>query len=119
MTALIPLGTVPTLQQTPADYAGTLADVRGTLLDDLDRMDVSVTRANRFISSAIARCSRELRIPEMERSIVLNQTAGQLSERAPLPTDFMEIRSVDADGVACYPVSYNTLMRLQIGRAHV
>lgn len=127
MTALIPAGTVPTMQPIVAGYAGTLLDFRNQLLDFLDNQAVSTYQANLKINEAISRCSRELRIPEMEKSVTVQAAVDPATQqpvaadRLTLPTDFLEVRSVDADGIACYPVSYNTLMRLPMypGRGSV
>lgn len=111
MSALIPVGQTPATPAPVALYASTLADFRSQFLDWLNRTDISNAQAVNFINLGIARCSRELRLPAMENDVVV-EANGLQSEGITLPDDFLEARTVEADGHACYPLTINQLQRI-------
>ena len=71
----------------------TYAELRAEVAEWLQRDDLS-GRIPVFVEMATARFNRELRAPEME---TLSTTAAD-SEYTDLPTDFLQIRSIETNG---------------------
>lgn len=126
MANLVPVNPSGPVSTGATGYSDTLGSFRSQLLDWLNRTDISVAQANTIISRAVARCSRELRIPEMEKTITLNVMpnpdgkAPQI-DRMTLPDDFIQVKHLTVDGWPCKPVSYEKLSMLPLepGRGSV
>lgn len=126
MAELIPVSQSGPVATTTTGYASTLASFRSQLLDWLNRTDISIAQANIIIGRAVARCSRELRIPEMEKTLLLEVThnaAGTIPQidRLSLPSDFIQVKHLTVDGYPCRPISYEKLQMLPLepGRGSV
>lgn len=126
MAELVPVNPSGPVATTTTGYANTLQSFRSQLLDWLNRTDISVAQANTIIARAVSRCSRELRIPEMEKTLTLTVTRNSDGtipqvDRMTLPDDFIQVKHLTVDGYPCKPVSYEKLTQLPMepGRGSV
>lgn len=126
MPELVPVNPSGPVSTTVAGYSDNLGSFRSQLLDWLNRTDISVAQANTIIARAVARCSRELRIPEMEKTVTLTVTPNSDGttpkiDRMTLPDDFIQVKHLTVDGYPCSPVSYEkiTVLPMDPGRGSV
>lgn len=73
----------------------TYGDIRTKFISRMNRRDMTTTDADGFLQDAITRTQRILRVPAMEKSIIVQvdsayTTAGGVS----IPTDFLQMRQV-------------------------
>lgn len=84
----------------PSGALSSYGELVDEIRDQLDDGQFSETRILRAIRKAEAHFNRELRVPEMEASAVLNVTG----EIAALPDGFLEMRSIYLEGNPDYPL---------------
>lgn len=76
----------------------TLADFRNTMfLPWLNRNDATQSQANLFIQRGLARCNREIRIPQMERDVTYTSDDGTPFNTFDVPKGFLSMRQMIGD----------------------
>lgn len=95
----------------------TYGDVKAKFVSRMNRRDMTDTMADGFLQDAIKRIQRTMRIPCMEKTILVTVGADYTTNGGvPIPSDFIKVRNVSyndiefprqADEAQVMPMSFN------------